>query len=179
MPFPRARPHLVTIDKEKSMTHKTLIAAVLAAGSLVGVAHAVPAVVANTGTYYPGTQVYGQPGQTVIVQQAPPAPLIEATPGARDGYVWTPGHYEWRDGRYVWMTGHWIDARPGYAWQPAHWQQRSDGSWLLVGGTWVQTNNYAYGRDDHRYDGARGNRDRDGDGVRNRDDRYPDNPYRN
>jgi hypothetical protein len=65
-------------------------------------------------------------------------------------------------------------ARPGYAWQAAHWEQRSDGSWYLVGGTWVQTDSYA------SYDGrpARMYRDRDGDGVINRDDRYPRDPNR-
>jgi hypothetical protein len=158
------------------MNRKILIAAALAAGSLVGVAHAVPAVVATPGTYYSGPQVYGYPGQTVIVQSAPPAPVYEAVPSPRAGYIWTPGHYEWRDGRYVWMTGSWLESRPGYAWRPAHWEQRGDGSWLLVGGNWVQTDNYAYRQDQRSY---RGDRDRDGDGVRNRDDRYPDNPYRN
>jgi hypothetical protein len=177
MGLPGRRPHLVTIDKEKSMTRKTLLAAVLAAGSLVGVAHAVPAVVAGTGGYYPGPQVYSQPGQTVIVQQAPPPPMYEATPAQREGYVWTPGHYAWRDGRYVWLTGHWVDARPGYAWQAAHWEQRPDGSWFLVSGNWVRSDNIAYG--DRNYDRPRGNWDRDGDGVRNRDDRHPDNPFRN
>lgn len=38
---------------------------------------------------------------------------------------------------------------------------------------------YDNGRPHHRPDGAsRGNGDRDGDGVRNRDDRRPNDPYR-
>jgi hypothetical protein len=176
MAHARSRRHLVTIDKEKSMNRKTLIAAALAAGSMVGIAHAVPAVVATPGTYSSAPQVYAYPGQTVIVQSGPPAPIYEATPNPRAGYIWTPGHYDWRDGRYVWMTGNWLESRPGYAWQAAHWEQRGDGSWVLVSGNWVQTSNVAYGQDQRYY---RGERDRDGDGVRNRDDRYPDNPYRN
>jgi hypothetical protein len=37
---------------------------------------------------------------------------------------------------------------------------------------------YDSGRPDHHPGANRGNGDRDGDGVRNRDDRRPNNPYR-
>jgi hypothetical protein len=37
---------------------------------------------------------------------------------------------------------------------------------------------YDNGRPDHPPGASRGNGDRDGDGVRNRDDRRPNNPYR-
>jgi hypothetical protein len=159
------------------MNHKTLIAAVLAAGSLMGVAsvaQAVPAVVANTGTYYPGPTVYSYPGPAVIVQPAPPAPIHESVPSPREGYVWAPGHYEWRDGQYVWMTGEWMPARPGFAWRSGHWEQRNDGSWQFVAGHWMRTDDYAYNDEARR--GPFG--DRDGDGVINRDDRYPRDPSR-
>ena len=170
------------------MNRKTLLAAALAAGSLMGiasVAQATPAVVAGTvpgyagapgygypgaPTYsYPGTPVYGYPGQQVIVQAAPPAPIYEAMPAPREGYVWAPGHYGWENGRYMWHSGEWIASRPGYAWQAAHWEQRNDGSWFLVGGNWVRSDNVATYEDGRR--GPYG--DRDGDGVINRDDRYP------
>jgi hypothetical protein len=173
------------------MNRKSLLAAALAAGSLMGiasVAQAVPAVVAPSGTYYSGpqgqvytypnqpyqtypNQVYTYPSQpAVVVQAAPPAPIYEAVPAPREGSIWAPGHYEWRNGRYTWIQGGWIDARPGYAWQAAHWEQRSDGSWVLVQGSWVQTDSVA----------TRGPwGDRDGDGVVNRDDRFPRNPNRN
>jgi hypothetical protein len=174
------------------MNRKTLLAAALAAGSLMGVAsvaQAVPAVVA--GTYaspapvyvnpapvyvnpapvynYPA-QVYSYPSQpAVVVQAAPPAPIYENVPAPREGYIWAPGHYDWRGGRYTWIQGGWIESRPGYAWQAAHWEQRSDGSWVLVQGNWVQTQNLA-AREPWG--------DRDGDGVINRDDRAPRNPNR-
>lgn len=169
------------------MNRKTLLTAALAAGSLMGVvsvAQAVPAVVAPSGTYYPGTTVYpGQPnatvysypGQTVIVQPAPPAPLYEAVPAPREGYVWAPGHYEWRNGQYVWIGGEWMTAREGFAWRAGHWEQRNDGTWQFVAGRWMRSDDYAY------YNrSARGHpyRDRDGDGVINRDDRYPRDPSR-
>ena len=182
------------------MNRKTLLSAALAAGALMGLssmAQAVPAVVA--GTTYPGNQqqypgytqqqhpvygtqqqypapvynsqpqyVYTQP-QVIYTQPAPPAPVYEAVPAPRSGWVWTPGFYDWRDGRYVWTTGRWVQERPGWAWQEARWQQRSDGSWYLVGGQWVQDQNY----------GRRGpDGDRDGDGIANRNDRFPRDPYR-
>jgi hypothetical protein len=161
------------------MKHKTLLAAALAAGSLVGLAsaQAEPAVVATPGTYYSGPQVYSYPNQpyaypgqpAVVAQSAPPAPIYESVPSPREGYIWAPGHYEWRGGQYTWIQGGWLNSRPGYAWQAAHWEQRSDGSWVLVQGNWVQTDNVAAR-------GAWG--DRDGDGVINRDDRFPRNPNR-
>lgn len=182
------------------MQRNSLLAAALAAGSLMGMAslaHAVPAVVAGTGygpgvvqqpapvynqapvyTYpsgngysYPGQTVYSQP--TVIVQSAPPAPIYERIPATREGYIWAPGHYVWDGGRYVWRSGEWMAARPGYAWQAARWEQRGDGSWYLVGGTWVSTDTYASNRGR-----GWGDRDSDGDGVINRDDRFPRDPTR-
>jgi hypothetical protein len=183
------------------MQRNSLLAAALAAGSLMGiasVAHAVPAVVAGT-TYgpsvyqqpapvydqapapvytYPSPNVSSYPGQTtvysqptVIVQSAPPAPIYERVPATREGYIWAPGHYVWDGGRYVWRSGEWMAARAGYAWQAAHWEQRGDGSWALVGGSWVSTDAYASNRN-------RGYGDRDGDGVINRDDRFPRDPSR-
>lgn len=160
------------------MKRKSLIAAALAAGSLLGmasIAQAVPAVVANTGTYYPPTTVYNYPGQAVLVQPAPPAPLYEAVPAQREGYVWAPGHYEWRNGQYVWIGGEWMTARAGFAWRSGHWEQRNDGTWQFMAGHWVRSDDYAY-YDRAARRGPFGDRDRDG--VVNRDDRYPRDPSR-
>jgi hypothetical protein len=170
------------------MNRKTLLAA-LAAASLVGLAstaQAVPAVVAPS--YGPG---YGYGGPAVIVQSAPPAPLYEAVPAPRAGFIWAPGFHEWRGDRYAWSPGRWVENREGWAWQQPQWQQRGDGSWYLVGGQWVQTDRYAY-RDDERRGrrfGPNGDldrdgvvnqydRDRDGDGVLDRHDDYPNDPTR-
>lgn len=170
------------------MKHKTLLAAAVAACSLVGIAHATPAVVAGTtpyttnsvpyygnpAPYYGNAQVYTYPSQSaVVVQSAPPAPIYESVPAPREGYIWAPGHYVWENGRYHWRGGEWMASREGYAWQAPRWEQRSDGSWYLVGGTWVRTDNYAY---DNGRRGPYGDRDRDG--VINRDDRYPRDPGR-
>jgi hypothetical protein len=163
------------------MNRKTVLSAALAAGALMGlssVAQAVPAVVANT-PYYSNQQqypVYTQPQviytqpQVIYTQPAPPAPIYEAVPAPREGWVWTPGFYDWRDGRYVWTSGRWAQERPGWAWQEARWLQRADGSWYLVSGQWVQSQQYG---DRRGPDG-----DRDSDGVANRYDRFPRNPNR-
>ncbi|TWO69898.1 hypothetical protein FN976_16225 [Caenimonas sedimenti] len=170
------------------MKHNSLIAPLVAASALMGLAgaaQAVPAVVA-TPSY----------GPTVVVRQAPPPPIFEAAPGVREGYVWAPGHYEWRNGRYEWRPGYWVSERPGYIWEQARWIQRPDGSWYLAGNTWERrgpngdrdgdgiANRYDRDRDGdgipNRYDRGRDGPygDRDGDGVSNRDDDYPNNPNR-
>jgi hypothetical protein len=154
------------------MIRKTLLAAALAAG-VVSLAQAVPAVVAPSGSY-PTAPVYGYPGTTVLVQPAPPAPIFEAVPAPREGFVWSPGHYEWRNGQYVWLPGEWMTARSGFAWEPGHWQQRSDGSWQYLAGHWVERDDLAY--NDRGRRGPMG--DRDGDGIVNRDDRFPRDPTR-
>lgn len=96
----------------------------------------------------------------IIVREAPPAPRAERMPEARRGYVWAPGHWAWKNERHVWVRGKYIRERKGYAYNAPRWHQR-DGRWQLTGGNW-----------------ERSRRDRDGDGVRNRDDARPNNPNR-
>lgn len=92
----------------------------------------------------------------VNVQYAPPPPArFERVPPPRQGYVWAPGHYEWRGNRYVWMRGTWVRARPGYVYRAPQWRER-DGRWVYRRGDW----------------------DRDRDGVPDRFDRRPNNPNR-
>lgn len=172
------------------------MATLLTAAGLMGLgtaAQAVPAVVAQS--------------DGIVIQVAPPAPRYEVRPADREGYVWVPGHYDWRDGRYVWLSGQWMADRPGFEWREARWVQRSDGSWHLINGGWIRDradrgdrDRYAYydndddrGWNDRRWnsrrfgpdgdmdrDGVanRDDRDRDGDGVLNRFDEFPNNPNR-
>lgn len=165
------------------MFKKTLLAGIVAAGSLIGL---VPT--AANAQY------------TAIVATAPPPPIAEAVPEERRGYVWSPGHYEWRGNQYVWVRGHWIADRAGYEYREPRWVQRGSGEWVLVGGDWVPVERHAsnssrfsdpdwqppgrryrYGPNgDLDGDGVRNadDRDRDGDGVRNRDDDFPNDPAR-
>ncbi len=79
-----------------------------------------------------------------------PAPHYEAYPAHRPGYVWVPGYRAWDGYRYVWYRGHWERAR-GYAYRDGYrgYAQHVPPRW-----------------------------DRDGDGVPNRYDARPNNPYR-
>ena len=88
---------------------------------------------------------------------APPPLRYEVVPAPRVGWVWAPGYWDWRHSRYHWVRGHWVRERPGYYYAPARWVER--------GGRW------------HHHRPA-WRRDRDGDGVPNRFDRRPNNPWR-
>lgn len=90
------------------------------------------------------------------VNVAPPPLRYEVVPAPRVGWVWAPGYWDWRGNRYYWVPGHHIRHRPGYFYEPARWAAR-DGR-------------YYYTRPQWRHD-------RDGDGVPNRFDRAPNNPY--
>ena len=84
----------------------------------------------------------------------PPAPRYEVVPAPRMGHVWVPGYWEARHRRHHWVAGHWVRHRPGYVYAPARWAQ-VEGRWRYYAPSW----------------------DRDGDGVPNRYDRAPHNPY--
>jgi hypothetical protein len=96
----------------------------------------------------------------IVVREAPPPVRSERTPPPRRGYLWVPGHWDWKNHRHVWVRGAWLRDRPGYVYNRPVWEER-DGRWQMVRGNWV-----------------RGQRDRDGDGVPNRFDNRPNNPNR-
>jgi hypothetical protein len=147
-----------------------------------------------------------QPGYSVVITSAPPAPLYERMPAPRHGYVWSSGHWEWRGHRHHWVPGVWLAERPGYAYSAPAWSQRG-GNWYMEPARWSERGRdrdrngipdraewrghdrdrdgipdrmERHGRDNDR-DGVpnRFDHDRDGDGVPNRYDRNPDNPRHN
>jgi hypothetical protein len=95
---------------------------------------------------------------TLIVRTAPPPLRHEVVPEPRHGYTWVAGHWDWNGHRYVWVHGKWIRDREGYVYHPQVWEER-DGHWVAERGRW-------------------GRRDNDHDGVPNRADAAPNNPYR-
>lgn len=76
---------------------------------------------------------------------APPASPAEATPAPREGYVWAPGYYVWRDHDYTWVGGHWERAREGYRYVAPTWVQ-DNGHWRFTEEQWVQDEDHTYGR---------------------------------
>ncbi len=125
------------------------------------------ATVVSLGAFTVPTVAQAQPA--IYVQTAPPPPRFERVPAPRRGYVWAPGHWEWRGNRHAWQPGVWVKARPGYAYRQPQWRQDGD-RWEMRRGGWDRDGDGVPNRMD---------RDRDNDGVRNRDDRRPNNPNRN
>jgi hypothetical protein len=76
---------------------------------------------------------------TAIIVSAtpPPPPRVVFVPEARPGYAWQPGYWTLQDGQWAWVDGSWLPLRDGYTWTPTHWEQVQDGSWQLVPGRWA------------------------------------------
>ena len=134
------------------LTRKLVVSALMAAGLIAGASISLP----------------GLADVDVHLNFGPPAPQYEVVPAPRPGYVWSPGHYVWRDGRHVWIAGSFVAERPGHVYVAPRWVERS-GRYYYQPPRWDRDGDGVA----NRYD-----RDRDGDGVRNRYDSRPNNPYR-
>lgn len=55
-----------------------------------------------------------------------PPPRREEGVHTRDGYVWTGGHYGWRNHRYEWSGGRYVHERRGWGWRDGTWESRQD-----------------------------------------------------
>src|SRR5579862_2955053 len=68
-----------------------------------------------------GSQAFA--GIQFSVKIAPPPIAVfdqPACPG--DGYIWTPGYYQYGDYGYYWVSGHWVmPPGPGLLWTPGYW----------------------------------------------------------
>lgn len=65
----------------------------------------------------------------------PPAAQVEVVPGPRQGYVWSPGYYNYENNKHVWVKGESIRAREGYTYEPNRWVEH-DGRWNLERSRW-------------------------------------------
>jgi WXXGXW repeat (2 copies) len=78
----------------------------------------------------------GRPG-VVYARYAPPSPVYESVavaPGP--GYVWIPGHHEWRGQNYVWIGGRYVLPERGFRrYEPGRWRHNRNG-WYWVEGRW-------------------------------------------
>ena len=80
-------------------------------------------------------------GQVVIsVGFAPPAlPVYEQPLCPGDGYIWTPGYWNWDGDDYYWVPGTWVLApEVGYLWTPPWWGWEN-GAYLFHAGWWGPT----------------------------------------
>jgi WXXGXW repeat (2 copies) len=92
---------------------------VLYAGFAAAALASVSPPALSSWTLYPGVDFewyanVGKPVAGPVVVQAYPAP--------REGYIWSPGHYETSGARQVWVEGHWI--ADDYAQQVATYASR-------------------------------------------------------
>lgn len=109
----------------------------------------------------------------VIVKKSPPALKPERVPNARRGQEWVPGYWNWSGNRHVWVAGHWEKQRAGHVYRRPEWRHNGNG-WYLAQGGW-EANRPAPARPPVSR-GPGGDRDRDG--VPNRVDNRPNDPYR-
>ena len=77
-----------------------------------------------------------RPG-VVYARYAPPAAVYEVaavSPGA--GYIWIPGHHEWRGQNYVWIGGRYELPGQGFRrYEPGRWRH-DRGGWYWSDGRW-------------------------------------------
>jgi len=76
---------------------------------------------------------------TVVVdnsrpRQPPPAPRNE-NPGAKAGYIWVTGHWDWRAGNWEWIPGHWERQRAKHRWRDGRWELQGN-VYVWVEGGW-------------------------------------------
>ena len=100
-------------------TKKVLISALFAAGMIGAVATPLPSVA----------------DVEVFLNVGPPAAQFERAPEPRQGYVWSPGYYDYQNNNHVWVSGESLREREGYSYQPNRWVER-DGRWNLERGRW-------------------------------------------
>jgi WXXGXW repeat (2 copies) len=76
------------------------------------------------------------PAQPVVVDAAPPAPIVEVRPAApwANG-VWIPGYWHWHGTRHFWVGGQWSAPHPGHVWEPHAWVHEG-GRWRFSYGHW-------------------------------------------
>jgi hypothetical protein len=84
---------------------------------------------------YPPTSA-PDPGTVVVTQQPPPLQPEVVPVAPAPGYVWSPGHWEWR-GRWVWVGGVWLTPpRPGVVYVSPGWARHPRGGWVYHHGYW-------------------------------------------
>jgi hypothetical protein len=78
-----------------------------------------------------------------------------------DGYIWTPGYWDWDGNEYDWVPGTWVEApEVGDLWTPGYWGWDNDGYYFNEGywGTSVGFYggiNYGFGYFGNGYEGGR------------------------
>ncbi|HEY1760293.1 MAG TPA: YXWGXW repeat-containing protein [Bryobacteraceae bacterium] len=68
----------------------------------------------------------------------PPIAVFDQPPCPGDGYIWTPGYYQYGDYGYYWVPGQWVlPPSPGLLWTPGYWGF-AGGRYVWNAGYWGQ-----------------------------------------
>jgi hypothetical protein len=80
---------------------------------------------------------HAQVGIGLSVTIAPPEiPVYEQPPIPDDGYIWTPGFWQWGPDGYYWVPGTWVEPPSvGLLWTPGYWGW-GEGVYLFHAGYW-------------------------------------------
>jgi hypothetical protein len=80
---------------------------------------------------------HAQVGIGLSVTVAPPEiPVYEQPPLPGEGYIWTPGVWQWGPDGYFWVPGTWVQPPSvGVLWTPGYWGW-GEGAYLFHAGYW-------------------------------------------
>jgi hypothetical protein len=80
---------------------------------------------------------HAQVGIGLSVTIAPPEiPVYEQPAIPDDGYIWTPGFWQWGPDGYFWVPGTWVEPPSvGLLWTPGYWGW-GEGAYLFHAGYW-------------------------------------------
>jgi hypothetical protein len=54
----------------------------------------------------------------------------------KDGFVWVPPYWDWKNYQWVWVKGRWEKLQTGKKLQPGHWEQKGD-KWQWIADAWI------------------------------------------
>jgi len=79
---------------------------------------------------------YGVEPADTAPEPPPPLPEYDQPPCPGDGYIWTPGYWDYASTGYYWVPGVWVQAPyEGALWTPGYWGY-SHGHYAFFNGYW-------------------------------------------
>lgn len=99
--------------------------------------HWICSIVLLLGVLWMSPALFAQVSVGISVGFAPPPlPVYEQPICPDDGYLWTPGYWDWDGDDYYWVPGTWVEApEAGYLWTPAWWGWGGN-AYLFHAGYW-------------------------------------------
>lgn len=90
----------------------------------------------DSGDYSPDESQYGIQPDEYAQDPPPPLPEYDQPPCPGDGYIWTPGYWDYASTGYYWVPGAWVQAPYQDAlWTPGYWAY-SNGRYAFFHGYW-------------------------------------------